>query len=563
MSRLIKQHRQGAPILLILSTLMICASIGLFILELINFTQDEDRISVGVTVGDVGIGGLRDFEASSRLEGAYTSPITLYYRDAPINLNPDTVGFQVNTPVMLAAARAAGETGGGFWVRFFNHMLGQDNTQTEDIPLEADYQSNELRTELEEIARIYDRPAGDAVFDLDTLTISSGDSGWQLDVDAAVNAVDAALRRPNERWVELPIAGGEQANTNLNVLEDLIIAYLDAEGFIYDGQTSVASVFILDLTTGEEINILGDVAYSAASTIKVPLLIDFFRVLEREPNQDEAFLMANSLLCSANSTSNLIMETFLGTGNLFSGIASVTNTAQYLGADNTFISAPLIDGSPDQEFGAIAAPETRPNPDFDTDPDLFNQTTAEDMGTLFSMIYDCANFGSGLLAAYTDDQFTPRECQQMLELMSANDLERLLQAGIPDGVRISHKNGWVPGQLAGATGATTADAGIVFSPNGRDYVISVYIWEETDTTGFERWPLIEGISRAAWNYFNPENPMTQPPANTPPTARECFTTDNAGNRNYQYLPPYGSVDLDNINGWRDGTPTTPQPLPGT
>ena len=141
--------------------------------------------------------------------------------------------------------------------------------------------------------------------------------------------------------------------------------------------------------------------------------------------------------------------------------------------------------------------------------------------------------------------------------------KRLLQAGLPTDIRISHKNGWIPGQLAGAQGATVGDAGIVFPPNGRDYVISVYLWEETDGTGFDRWTLIEEISRATWNYFNPENPLSTARNDLPATAQECFTQDSSGTiTSYNYLPPYGAIDLDNINGWRDGSPTTPQPLPG-
>jgi hypothetical protein len=286
-------------------------------------------------------------------------------------------------------------------------------------------------------------------------------------------------------------------------------------------------------------------------------MIDFYRELDREPNRDEAFLMANSLLCSANSSSNRIMELYLGDSNIFSGLASVTETFQYL-VDNTYITAPFVDGSAGQQLGTIDIPETPANPNFNTGPDRFNQTTAEDMGTLFAMMYDCANYGSGLQAAYPDE-ITQRECRQMLELSSALDLNRLLQAGIPPGTRISHKNGWV--------GEITGDAGVIYPPNGRDYVISVFLWEDRGTDGFQDyvrlWPLIEDISRATWNYFSPENALPQRRSDLPLTAQECYTLDNSGNIDeYIYLPPYSQIDLDNINGWRDGTSTTPQPLPG-
>ena len=290
----------------------------------------------------------------------------------------------------------------------------------------------------------------------------------------------------------------------------------------------------MDLVTGEEINILGDVAFTAASTMKVPILIDFYRYLDFTPSQEEAWLMANSLLCSNNASSNLIMQ-IIGGNNLFAGIQSVTNTAQYLGASNSYITAPFVLGTAGQEFGSNAAPPTNPNPNVDTGADPFNQTTAEDMGTLFNLIYDCAQHGSGLSVAFPDGQFNQQECRQMLELMSVNNLERLLQAGLPEGTRISHKNGWLTD--------TVGDAGVVISPNEHDYIISVYLWEQADFQNYEKlWPLVEEISRATWNHFNPEEAMLSRKNNIPTTAQAC-----EGN----YLPPNPeSVNLNDMDSWK-------------
>lgn len=565
-SRLIRPRRKGLPILLILSALMIVAAFGLFTYELLQFTQQEDRLPLGVIAGGVPIGNMTELEAQTEIEAVYSSPVTLYYGDenSPINLIPDEIGFEVNTAVMIANARSTGEAGAGFWGRFFNYMLGLQGSTFQEIPLVADYQTNALRTRLNEIADVYDREGETFSYDLDTLVISTNGAGYQMNVEGAIDVIDAAITRPNNRAVALPVAGGDTGRPSMEALESLILDYLDSQGFIYDGQTSVASIFVLDLQTGEEINIQGNVAYTAASTIKVGIMLDMFRSIDREINRDEAFLMANSMLCSNNSSSNTLMETYLGDGVIFSGLASVTNNYQYIGAENTYLTAPLVDGSANQQFGSIAAPDTNPNPSFDTDSDPFNQTTAEDMGSTLSLIYDCAEFGSGLMAIYPNDEYTQDECRQMIELMSANDLQRLLQAGLPSNTRIAHKNGWLPADLSqGITGAMTGDAGIVYSPNGSDYVISVYLWEAGDTTGFNRWILVEEISRAVWNYFNPDTPMLSRRTDLPPTANECLTQASDGTiQSYNYLPPYDSIDLNNINGWRDGTATTPQPLPG-
>lgn len=534
-----KKRTRRLPIIPIFSVLFLTVAVGLAALELVRFTQQAEQLADDVLLGGIPVGGLSPSEAVTRLDRAYAQPVILYYADSPILLDPAAVGFRTNRETMLASARSAMERGANFWSRFFNHLTGQETAESVTVPLDADYQQSALEGFLTDIARRYDRSPGATDYDVQTLTFRSGAQGYKLDIEAALPMIDAALRMPEQRTVVLPVQSADASRPNIDALRNLIVEYLDSQGFIYDGQTTVASVFIMDLQTGEEVNLLGDVSMSAASTIKVPILIDYFRNLLFEPTDEEAWLMANSLLCSNNSSSNLLMqiigERLTGAQDIYAGIADVTNTAQYLGARNTYISAPLYLGVEGQELGSIPAPLTTPNPNFNTSPDFYNQTTTEDLGTLFSMIYDCANMGSGLMAAYPDGAFTQQECRQMLELMSANDLQRLLQAGIPPGTRISHKNGWLDN--------VHGDAGIVYPPNGRDYVIAVFVWENTDFFSFDRaWPLVEGISRAAWNYFSPEAPLLAPRTDLPPTAQEC-----EGN----FLPPdAASVNLNDINSWR-------------
>jgi len=525
---------------------MLLLAVGLFVFNLVRFSQQQGGLPSDVSVAGVNVGGLSSREALNQLEEAYRQPILLYYGDSPILLDPGSVGFQINTQSMLAQASASTDIQGSFWGRFGNYLLGQENRTVSQVDLMADYSRGTLEQYLRDIATRYDRSSGDASYDLQTLTLRSGGEGQALDVDAAMPLIDAALHHPRNRTVSLPLKSVTPNVGNISTLQTLIEDYLDSQGFIFDGQTTVASVFIQDLKTGEEVNINGDVSFSAASTIKVAILIDYFRNLWFSVPQEESWLMANSLLCSNNSSSNLMMqiigERVSEQADIFKGIQNVTENAQYLGARNTYITAPFDLGIQGQQLGSIPAPQTSPNPNFNTNPDPYNQTSSEDMGTLFGLIYDCANYGSGLMTAYRDGEFTQSECKQMLELTSANDLQRLLQGGIPPGVRISHKNGWVSDM--------TGDTGIVYPPNGRDYVISVYMWEKTDFQDYTKlWPLVEGISRAAWNYFSPENPLIAPRADLPATAVECV-----GN----FLPPNPeSVDLNNINGWKPTTTTSP------
>lgn len=526
-----RRRARRLPIIPVFSWVFVFLALGLLMLELIRFSQEVERYPADVRVAGIDIGGLTPSDAATKLEQAYSTPITLWYDNSPIQLDPAAVGFRANREAMLAAARSGTTQEAAFWTRFWNYLTGTQSQQIVNVDLVADYQANLLRQFIADIAARYDRPPGTATYDVQTLTFRPGSPGYTLDVDGAVRMVDAALHNPANRQVVLPIEGTDGSRIGINALHDLIVDYLDSQGFIYDGQTTVASVFIMDLKTGEEVNILGDVAFSAASTVKVSILVDYFRHLLFAPSDEEAYLMVQSLLCSNNSSSNLIMQIIGGNDDIFAGIADVTNTAQYLGAKNTYISAPLYLGG-DQVLGSIPAPRTEPNPSFNTGADPYNQTTTEDLGTLFGEIYDCANYGSGLIAAYPDGEYTQTECSQMLELMSANNLGRLLQGGIPAGTRISHKNGW----LSDVHG----DAGIVYPPNGNNYVIAVFVWKNTDFFSYtEAWPLIEGVSRAAWNYFSPDTPLISPRTDLPEQANACAA----------FAPPYGEVNLNDINSW--------------
>jgi hypothetical protein len=530
------RRKKRRPIFLrlwVISSALLVASTGLFTYELLAFSQSASRLAPNLVVADINVSNLTPTEARILWERAYAQPVILYYGDSPIVLDPATVGFRPNVQTMLASAQNINTALGSFWERFVQYLTQQDTTQPVNIPLDADFQRGLLEQLLRDISARYDRPPGEPGFDVATLTTFDGQQGFAIDIPQAMQLIESALRSPVNRTVLLPIGGATSNKPTLQTLQNLITAYFDSQGFIYDGVDDIGSVFVMDLRTGEEINLLGDVAFTSASTVKLPIMLNYFRSQNNEPTQEEAWLLAQSMLCSRNSSSNLLME-ITGGGNVFNGVAQVTQTAQFAGARNTFLSSRLIEGVPNEQLGSISVPETFPNPNFDTNPDPYNQTTTEDMGTLLSMIYDCANYGSGLITAFPNGEFTQLECRRMLELMSANDLERLLQGGLPEGIRIEHKNGWLGGMVG--------DAGIVYPSNGRNYIIAVYLWENTDFQDFTRlWPILEDVSRAVWNYFSPETALLDR-RQLPTTARDCENN---------YLPPFGQVNLDDINAWRN------------
>ncbi len=520
------ERRRGFqfPLLEIVSSLLLLAAIVVTMLELIAYSEQRNSLPTDLTVAGIAVGGLSEANARARWENIYLKqPIYLYYGSSPIVLYPEEIGFRVASEAMLAEARAQSTRAQDFWVGFWNY-LERRPVAAVSVPLIADYPEGAVREYLQGIAARYDAQPGGAAYNLDTLTFGMGTAGKRLDIDTAIPLVERALfdPEPANRRVVLPIMEVRAGAQDMTTLRQAILDLMGRMGFDYDGPQTLASVYIMDLGTGEEVSILADVAHSAHSVIKIPIMINLFRK-ELLVSAEEAYLLAESILCSNNSASNYLMQ-LSGEGDSFEpqlrdGLRQVSCTAQQVGALHTYISAPLYVADRAYEFeAAVCRPSTPANTAYNANPDPYAQTTAQDIGLLLTQIYDCAYHNSGLRAIYPDD-ITQTECQQMLELLSGNRIDRLLELGLPPGTRIAHKNGW--------GFETSADGGIVFSPGG-DYVIVVFTWEQdTDGNGLPTllsWEVIEEISRLTYNYFNPDAPLlTRREPINPYGAIECVS----------------------------------------
>ncbi|HVO41899.1 MAG TPA: serine hydrolase, partial [Aggregatilineales bacterium] len=201
----------------------------------------------------------------------------------------------------------------------------------------------------------------------------------------------------------------------------------------------------------------------------------------------------------------------------------------------------LYVGDPKYQFTVGVHPPVPGDTRFNTHPDSYSQTSAQDMAVLLEEIYDCSEYGSGLRAVFPDS-FNQARCKQMINLLSGNVIGRLIELGTPPGTKIAHKNGW-GGTPTG--GANASDAAIVYSPGGA-YILVVYMWEpkaNQDGIGtLKPWEAIEGISQITYNYFNPEQPMMTPrvPEN-PLGAIDCVMP------NPKHIE---RLDLNNINNGR-------------
>lgn len=338
------------------------------------------------------------------------------------------------------------------------------------------------------------------IYNLPAITTTSFQLPTLTPTPDAVTAARAILE-------EQPVPLSPEFKALGDVLWDKVLA----AGF--EPETSrQASLFLMDLQTGEAINFGSDVAYSGMSLSKINILTTFFRVLDGLPSGEQARTLASMMICSENTSSNQTLAT-IG-GDPYTGAAIVTQTLRELGLQETFMVAPfLID--PRITPQPVAAPSS-PADQTRANPDPFNQMTVTELGYLLEGIYQCSADNTGLLVDTFGNAFSQRECQQMLYLMSGNRIGALLEVGVPEGLVVSHKHGWI--------NDTHGDAGIVFTPGG-NYILVIVLHSPTWLDFELSFPLIEDISLTVYNYFNPDTPMLSTRQSNVPAVCDLGTTE--------------------------------------
>ncbi|RMG99275.1 MAG: hypothetical protein D6706_05680 [Chloroflexi bacterium] len=472
-------------------SIMVVATLFLLI-KLYQYAGFRRYYPAGLTIGGVNVGGLTREEASELLNNVYlNSPIIIYHGEQPFEVSPTEAKFTLDLETMLAQAdfqRAQQD----FWAGFWGFLWGRP-VEVDPVPLSATHDREELRSVLQDIALLMDQPPQPPQPVPTSLSFQYGEPGIQTNIEASFADVEAALYRPSNREARLIIEPVEPARPNINLLARLLVNHLQP----FEQRTGgVASVFIMDLDTGEEVAINADVAMSGMDLLRIPIVLETYRVLDGLPNLTQRALISDTLVIQPDvQSANALLNIIAGEEDPYRGVDQVTDSMQKLGLVNTFILAPYGETS----RPGVRTLETPANSveGLRTSPDPLRQTTAEDIGTLLSMIYYCAQGQGGALMAVYGDDITRQDCQEILNYMSQNKIGSLLEEGVPPNVTLAHRHGWI--------GDTHGDAGIVFTPGG-NYVIVEFLykpeWLEWELSA----PLLADVSRATYNYFNFDTP---------------------------------------------------------
>jgi beta-lactamase class A len=204
-------------------------------------------------------------------------------------------------------------------------------------------------------------------------------------------------------------------------------------------------LYFRDLATGDSLLVGAQVRFHAASTMKVPVMIQLYR--DRDAGRlslDDSIPVTNAFrsivdtstyrLDKADDSDSLLyarvggkasirelvelMETVssnLATNLLIArvGAPKANATAHALGADSILVLRGVEDGK------AYRA-------------GLNNTTTARDLGVL-------------LAAIAQDRAASPASCREMLAILGRQQFNEGIPAGLPAGTRVYHKTGWVGG----------------------------------------------------------------------------------------------------------------------
>ncbi|MBL8983568.1 MAG: serine hydrolase [Gemmatimonadetes bacterium] len=252
---------------------------------------------------------------------------------------------------------------------------------------------------------------------------------------------------------------------------------------------AVVGVYLHDLSDDATFSYRADSLFHAASTMKVPVMIEYFRALEAGRLDSAATLRLENRFASVVDGSpytldagddsdsslyarvgqdvpvrELVERMITRSSNLATNAVigllradSAQATARALGAKTMVVARGVEDG---KAFEA----------------GIINRTSATDLGQLLDAIV-------------LDRAASPAYSQAMLGILERQEFSEEIPAGLPAGTRVAHKTGWITGVLH--------DAAIVFPPGGRPPFILVVLTRGIPDQKIAR-AIIQDVARDAW-----------------------------------------------------------------
>ncbi|NJK42155.1 MAG: serine hydrolase [Acaryochloridaceae cyanobacterium SU_2_1] len=259
-------------------------------------------------------------------------------------------------------------------------------------------------------------------------------------------------------------------------------------------------LFFLNPDSGEYVTIGGDQTVSAASVIKVPILIAFFQDVDAGTLKlNEQLTMSKDLIATESGEMQ-----YLPVGTQFSALE--TAEKMIIISDNTATNMLIkrLGGAEklNERFRSWGLQNTvihNPLPDLDGT----NTVSPQDMAQVMLQLGE----GKSMSATSRD---------RALGIMRQTVTDTLLPQGLDEGADIAHKTGDI--------GSVVGDVGLIETPNGQRYVAAILVQRPHNDPRAQE--LIRRISRLTYQTFSqedsvsPNDPVLSSPDVTQPVFRD-------------------------------------------
>ncbi len=255
-----------------------------------------------------------------------------------------------------------------------------------------------------------------------------------------------------------------------------------------------AGVWLHDLATGDTLAINATASFHAASTMKVPVMIELFRRADTGALRlDSAIILRNQFASIVDGSSFSLSAGDDSDSSLYARVGQpVTlrelNDRMITRSSNLATNAviDLLDARTAQAtaraLGASTIQVRRGVEDTKAyNAGLNNTTSARDLGVLMA-------------ALAQDRAASPAACEAMRGVLLRQEFNREIPAGLPPGTPVAHKTGWIT--------ATTHDAAIIYPPRRAPYVLVILTRAIPRRADAQQ--LMAGISRDVWAVMNRE-----------------------------------------------------------
>lgn len=267
------------------------------------------------------------------------------------------------------------------------------------------------------------------------------------------------------------------------LLDETTQEFVNSGGFV--------TYYLQDMRTGEILARDASVAVSGTSLVKIPILIEAYRAFDNQPNSYHTKLMTETIELSSNYGANLLLGFISGDEDPYHGTDELTARMRQMGLFNTFIAAPY-DSIPraGRPLTFITPANSRLDITTNLDPNM--QTTAEDLGQLLAWLYACSQGEADTPLARIEGVLSLAGCTAVIDLLARNNIGSLIEEGVPEGVPVAHKHGWI--------GDTHGDAGLILAEEA-PYSLVVLLHKPGWLEWGESSPLIAEMSRLAYTHF--------------------------------------------------------------